>query len=427
MIQASLATKQLDNSASLPEMRQLIRDYCTFNEDLRFLNAIHVTGSKGKGSVCAFTESILRRAGLRTGMFTSPHLVHPRERIRIDGQPVAEALFARHVLDLNKRISARGEFVSYFRFIWMVALEIFAEEKIDAGIIEVGIGGRYDATNVIPAPICCGITSLALEHVNILGSSLKNIAWHKAGIMKPNIQAFSVAQQAEAEDVLLDEAKIIGNPLCLLNDSVSPDWKLGIDGEHQRMNAALAVSLSKYFAKEARNLNLDDETIKRSLLETTWAGRQQFLPSIVEDVHLFLDGSHTYESIQYTATWFESRLNPEKKKVLLFHCSGDRDGHRLLEPLLALSFDYVFFVIPDSLAPGKDSLVSILVHHQKLADHWNSRTMIDTPEKVKVFGLFSDCWNEILQISRDMGPLDVLVCGSLYLVGTVMKSLNIST
>jgi len=309
----------------------------------------------------------------------------------------------------------------------MVALEIFASEKIDAGIIEVGIGGRFDATNIIDEPICCGVTSLALEHVCILGPSLKRIAWHKAGIMKPNIQAFAVAQEVEAEEMLCEEAERIGNKLIFLRDPVNSAWELGIDGDHQRMNAALAVSLAKYFFNTTRNTNLGDDMIKAALSETTWAGRQQHIAMIGEKIDLFLDGSHTYESIQYTVKWFKHSDNGNTRRVMLFHCSGDRDGYRLLNPLLTLSFDYVFFVIPDSLAPGKDSLVSILHHHQKLADHWNNQKMTDATERAKVFGAFSDCWAEVLKISNVSGPVDVLVCGSLYLVGTVMKALNIPT
>ena len=139
-------------------MRKLIEKYSQTRGDLRFLCAIHVAGSKNKGSVYAFTGSILRRKGLKTGMFTSPHLVHPRERIRINGNAVCEEVFARHIIRLNSGLNRNSDQISYFRFIWILAVDIFKEAQVDVGIIEVSIGGRFDATNSIDLPVACGTT-----------------------------------------------------------------------------------------------------------------------------------------------------------------------------------------------------------------------------------------------------------------------------
>ena len=160
-------------------------------DDLKGLHIIHVAGTKGKGSTCSFAESMLRRSGLKTGLFTSPHMVQVRERIRINGKPVSEGLFVRYLDETWGKLSAVAaeEMPTYFRFLTLMAFHTFLQEKVDVAVVEVGIGGLFDATNVIDKPIVCGITSLGLDHVKLLGNSLVSIAKHKAGIMKvlPNL------------------------------------------------------------------------------------------------------------------------------------------------------------------------------------------------------------------------------------------------
>lgn len=415
MIQAAVSSKKLDNSTSLPDMRKLLTEYSITQGNLDFLRAIHVAGSKGKGSVCAFTEQILRCKGFRTGMFTSPHLVHPRERIRIDGKPVSEDIFAKHVIRLDTLMRERGDQISFFRFIWIIALDIFREAGVDVGIIEVGIGGRYDATNVLENPIVCGITSLAMEHVNLLGPTIREIAWNKAGIIKQSVPVFSVPQivHPETEQVLQNEALEKGTSLEIIKtlNWIEDSWKLGIEGPHQRDNAALACALADCWIKNC-NLStvLSKAEIKFALQSTHWPGRQH-RHDLNDSVSLFLDGSHTFESITATADWF-SKVDNGRRNILFFHCSSDRDYKKLLEPLINIKFSYVFFMIPES-AQGDHA--AITEKHVEMAKYWESRTgssatVISTvPESIYEH------------------PTNALVCGSLYLVGHFMKFYAIDT
>jgi folylpolyglutamate synthase len=424
-IQAGLLSKKLDNSNSLPEMRALLRNFSSTKGDLQFLKAIHVAGSKGKGSVCAFAERLLRDVGMKTGMFTSPHLVHPRERIRINGQAVREELFAHHVLRMDSKLQEGGQNVSFFRFMWLVAIEIFAEERIDTGIIEVGIGGRYDATNVIDNPVCCGITSLAMEHVAILGPSLRDIALHKTGIMKPHVPVFTDVQSEEAMDVIMSESCKVGSPLHAVSRAELPEnCSLGLSGEHQYGNAALALGLARQWIKSVGpSLCLTEDLVRSALMNAQWPGRQQLVLINPETV-LFLDGSHTLESVLLTTKWFKQHTSSGPvKRILLFHCSADRDWERLLRPLetCGVSFDAVYFVIPNSSPPGSGSAESLLQHHRLLADHWNREVQLGTAQ---TFPSFKSVW---LEVGKIPGPKDVLVCGSLYLVGTVMSELKLET
>ena len=189
------------NHQSLPEMRVYFKRIGYEPKDFDKLNLIHVTGTKGKGSTSALTQSILHHYGqIKTGLFTSPHLVAVRERIRINGVPLSEEKFAKYSQDVWERLEATKTTVFdqddlrqqrehpdkpiYFRYLTLVALHAFVEEKVDCAILEVGVGGEYDSTNVIEKPVVCGITALGLDHVSVLGDTIDQIAWHKAGIMK---------------------------------------------------------------------------------------------------------------------------------------------------------------------------------------------------------------------------------------------------
>ena len=221
------------NLRSLPEMRVYLSRLGYSQGDLDRLNVIHVTGTKGKGSTCAFTESVLRAHGVRTGLYTSPHLVSVRERIMLAGRPVETEKFVRYFFETWDRIQPPGgafaapflyvkrsflpfcliltcsirsgsnggapyavssddapPLPSYFRFLTLLCFHIFLQEQVDVAILEVGIGGAYDATNVIDRPVVCGITSIGIDHTDVLGDTVESIAWHKAGIIKVRKQVF---------------------------------------------------------------------------------------------------------------------------------------------------------------------------------------------------------------------------------------------
>ncbi|VDL61010.1 unnamed protein product [Hymenolepis diminuta] len=158
------------------------------------LNIIHVAGSKGKGSTCTYIESILRKEGYRTGLITSPHLINIEERIRIDGQPVNRDIFAKHFWDLHDDFEANKNMYhpvfpspTFISYILHVALRIFLSEEVDVVIMEVGLGGRYDETNFIRRPLVTAVAEIELEHTEILGNTIEEIAWNKAGIFKARI------------------------------------------------------------------------------------------------------------------------------------------------------------------------------------------------------------------------------------------------
>jgi len=219
------------NANSIPEMIHWLKRINYTPNDLNRLNMIHITGTNGKGSTCAFVQSILRHLlpNRRIGLFTSPHLKTVNERIQVDARPLDEDLFAKYfwqVWDrLDRSVDAIGllpatNTVSYFRFLTLMAWHVFLDMKVllpsgfavkrnqvETAIMEVGIGGEYDCTNVIPRPSCTGVTSLAIEHTMFLGNTLESIAWHKGGIFKPGAPALTVEQSSSALAVLRQRAQ----------------------------------------------------------------------------------------------------------------------------------------------------------------------------------------------------------------------------
>ncbi|KAL3370610.1 hypothetical protein AABB24_007592 [Solanum stoloniferum] len=203
-------------------------------EKIADLKIIHVAGTKGKGSTCAFSEAILRECGFRTGLFTSPHLIDVRERYRLDGMDICQGNFLQYFWDcwnqLKANISEDLPMPPLFQFLTVLAFKIFVSEKVDVAIIEVGLGGKLDSTNVIKEPVVCGITSLGMDHMETLGDTLGQIASHKAGILKIPLKVVA--------------------PLTLekLNGT-----RLSLSGDHQLSNAALAVSLCKSWLRSTGN------------------------------------------------------------------------------------------------------------------------------------------------------------------------------
>ncbi|XP_071881525.1 folylpolyglutamate synthase, mitochondrial isoform X3 [Anas platyrhynchos] len=379
-----LRRERPDPRAQLEAMRGFLERSGLQVEDLDGLNIIHVTGTKGKGSACAFTERILRGYGLKTGFYSSPHLVQVRERIRINGQPLSKELFSKYFWLVYNRLeetkdAAQASMPAYFRFLTIMAFHVFLQEKVDLAVLEVGIGGAYDCTNIIRTPVVCGVSSLGIDHTSILGDTVEKIAWQKGGIFKPGVPAFTVPQPERPLEVLRDRARELGCPLYVCPEldafeAGSQALELGLAGGHQRSNAALALQLARTWLQrrgyEAGPEVLPEVPLSTELLaqpsvplapvfrpsdamiqglrDTEWLGRTQVLPHGA--VTWYLDGAHTTSSVQACVRWFrQAALSHDKPqdgsevRVLLFNATGDRDTAALLKLLLPCHFDYAVF------------------------------------------------------------------------------------
>uniref|UniRef100_A0A915AHB8 Folylpolyglutamate synthase n=1 Tax=Parascaris univalens TaxID=6257 RepID=A0A915AHB8_PARUN len=431
-------------------------------DDVDKLNVIHVSGTKGKGSTCAFTESILRRLGYKTGFYSSPHLVHVRERIRINGRPLSESAFAKYFSTvyerLQKEAAVDGAMPAYFKFLTLMAFHVFIEEKVDVAIMEVGIGGEHDCTNIVRKPVVCGVTTLDIDHTSLLGSTIEEIAWQKAGIFKPGSVAIVADQTEETMRVMTSRAIERKCQLWVAPSLEAYNWpcqeiEIGIRGKHQYCNVTLAMQLSRtwlermheagqLFQKDgsevpARGSVLPGFLVPDEFLDgirlCEWEGRSQVLK--LGSVTYFLDGAHTPKSLQCCAEWYRwerERVNqrPCSKplRVLLFHCTADRTPESLLPFLMDCQFDVALFC-PARLHPVLDirsdqANLSQNEQEQRLrVEHnmvvWKQLTGEET--HAKHFDCIAAAIEEIETIKNSRGrEVEVLVTGSLHLVGGVL-------
>ncbi|CDY14097.1 BnaC02g02140D [Brassica napus] len=470
---------------------ELVFDYLKLldlEEDILKMKVIHVAGTKGKGSTCAFTESILRSYGFRTGLFTSPHLIDVRERFRLDGKDISEEKFLVYFWWCYNRLKERTNeeipMPTYFRFLALLAFKIFAAEEVDAAILEVGLGGKFDATNAVQKPVVCGISSLGYDHMEILGDTLGKIAGEKAGIFKPGVPAFTVPQPDEAMRVLEEKASELDVNL----EGVQPltarqlsGQKLGLDGEHQYLNARLAVSLASTWLQQIGNLEVPTltqmsilpEKFIKGLATTSLQGRAQVVPDqFIEtrtsgDLVFYLDGAHSPESMDVCAKWFSLAVKGDNKsersehlvngschgkcsgeencqQILLFNCMSVRDPNLLLPHLrntcanYGVHFKKALFVPNMSVyhkvgttadLPEDDPHVDLswqltlqkvwerLVHNEREGEDSESIKSEVFTSLPMAIKWLRDSVHESSSATR----FQVLVTGSLHLVGDVLR------
>ncbi|CAL4934238.1 unnamed protein product [Urochloa decumbens] len=456
-------------------------------EPIAQLKVIHVAGTKGKGSTCTFAESILRSCGFRTGLFTSPHLIDVRERFRLDGLDISEEKFIRYFWWCwNKLKDKTGDDVpmpAYFRFLALLAFKIFSDEQVDVAVLEVGLGGKYDATNVVRAPVVCGISSLGYDHMQILGNTLGEIAGEKAGILKKGVPAYTVPQPEEAMSVLMHRASELGVSLQVvqpLDPQKLEDQPLGLHGEHQYMNAGLAVALANTWLEKQGHLDrihvkhsdtLPDQFIK-GLSSACLRGRAQIVPdpqvNSENDKHcnsslvFYLDGAHSPESMEMCARWFAHVTNNDRiqevsleqphtdrnsKKILLFNCMTVRDPQRLLPCLLDtcaqndIHFEQALFVPNQSQYNKLGSLASPPSKREQIDLSWqlslqrvweslpNSNKGLNGANSIRTSSVFESLplaiqWLRETAQQNQSTQFQVLVTGSLHLVGDVLRLLE---
>lgn len=305
------------------------------------LAIIHVAGTNGKGSVCAMVEAILRAAGLRTGLFTSPHLVDFRERIRVDGGKISPADMRDGLTRLRLWSEEEKITPTFFELSTALALDHFVRMGCEAVVLETGMGGRLDATNVV-MPRAVVITPIALDHTEWLGETLELVAAEKAGIIKAGRPVCSGPQEARAKRVLEETAARQRAPLRFVTEPWLKD-PVALAGSHQLVNASLAVEVVR-----AAGFAVSDAQIREGLARVVWPGRFQQIGNYL------LDGGHNpHAARRLVQTWRE--VYGARRIPVIFGALGDKDADGILEALsdIASDFCYVPVANPRAVPPSE--------------------------------------------------------------------------
>ena len=295
----------------LSRVRELLHRLGDPQDGLQF---VHIAGTNGKGSTAAMLASILRAAGYTTGLFTSPYLERFAERMQVNGAPVPDAEFAAVCQTLQPCIAAMDDPPTEFELVTAAAMLWFRRRGCDVVVLEVGLGGRLDATNVISAPACAVITNIGLDHTEILGGTLAQIAREKAGILKPGTRAVSYPQVPEVRAVLRGTCARLGIPL-----TEGAEYALPLLGAHQLRNAA--VALETVAALRARGWRIPDATVHAGLAQVRWPARFELLRRAPWFV---LDGGHNPQCAQTVADNL-ARYFPGRRITLLVGVLADKD------------------------------------------------------------------------------------------------------
>jgi dihydrofolate synthase / folylpolyglutamate synthase len=392
----------------------------------------HIAGTNGKGSTAAFLESILLHAGLRTGLNTSPHLENINERIRIDGKEISDEDFAAVFTRIHETIEqllADGKLrahPTYFECVTAMAMEYFAEQRVDFAVFEVGLGGRLDATNIL-APAVTIITPIDFDHENFLGHSLHEIAAEKAGILKPNTPVVVAPQLPEAREVILNRAKELGCPVIETDVAyrihekpvttrqaksesfatgtitativeISSGWWLDISpslpGHFQVQNALNAVAAARVLV--TRGLQVTDDAIAAGISNTVWPGRLEKLQAHPD---VYLDGAHNPAAARELAAFLAENF-ASRKIWLIYGALRDKSVDEVAGWLFPLAAEVVFTEPRTPRAISASQLAEIAGYHAR-----HSETIPDAEKAL----------DHVLGNAR---PEDaIFVCGSLYLVG----------
>lgn len=393
----------------------------------RELQIIHVAGTNGKGSVCAYMRSILEAAGKDVAVFTSPHLVDIRERFVINGEIISKEAFLKAFLEVYEKLdwesleSGEGYHPTFFEYLFFIGLLVFQEAKPDYCILETGLGGRLDATNAVETKLLSVITGISLDHVEYLGNTIEAIAGEKAGIIKTGVPVVFADTQKEATAVFLETADTLSSEvfsvskddyafLNFKNKTIDFSYRSRYDeyielrlhtiARYQMENCALAVRAIEVLDKERR---ISAETIQRGVSECFWAGRmEEVLPEI------FVDGAHNEDGVR--AFLDTVSLETESRgRILLFSVVADKDYEEMLRRIASSGlFDRIILAhLQNDRAAELRDMRKILTDYPK--------------ECVEQYDSVEAALKRALEVKRE-GEY-VYIAGSLYLVGEIKEYL----
>ena len=385
--------------------------------------SVHVAGTNGKGSVSAMLEAILRAAGYRTGLYTSPHLVREEERIRIDGRPITPRRFAAHlecVKDTIDSLTAAGSLAghpTFFEVLTAVAFLEFAAAEVDVAVLEVGMGGRFDATNVV-TPLVSLITTISLDHVKHLGSTLQSIAFEKAGIIKPGAPVVCGVRGGAALKEIRLRAVERHAPLCRVfgpgtrfearlssrgfrfryaTGTGVYDYVPGLAGRHQGKNAAVAIAAAEVLDRGWKPV--PKQAILHGVREVRWEGR---LETVSRRPLVVLDGAHNEEGVRSLKAYIRDVIR--KPVILVFAAMKDKDFRLMARILFPAARTIVLTRVPNKRSALPEDVLAAV-------PRFAGRATLE-PDVARAV---------VLALAESAGRVPVVIAGSLFLVGEVKR------
>ena len=422
----------------LERIRELLERLGRPQDRLKF---VHVAGTNGKGSICAYLASILGTAGYRTGMFTSPYIERFEERIRVDGAMISPDELRDVTLAAREHAEAMaeetGDHPTEFELMTAVALEHFARFGCDIVVLEVGLGGRLDSTNVIDAPEACVIARIGLDHTALLGNTLAAIAGEKAGIIKEGSAVVSWPQEPEAMAVIEHAAAEHGCELRVPDfaqleegairweDGASPfrsffyrewtDLRTGILGSYQPQNATVALEVVDVL--RGRGWRIPDEAVRAGVAQTRWPGRFEIVEggSSPDGFAIVVDGGHNPQGARALADSL-AEVFPGRKPVFVVGVLEDKDYPRMLEDVLPLGSAFVC-VTPDNPR-------ALPAHKLARAIRWTGQDLLGCSACVNP--VVARDFEDAIRRARELAGPDGLICafGSLYSVAALKEAVR---
>jgi dihydrofolate synthase / folylpolyglutamate synthase len=359
------------------------------------VKVMHVAGTNGKGSVCAIADAVAREAGHRVGLFTSPHLVDFRERIRVEGEPIPAEDLECELLALRGRVAGRDPHPTFFELTLVVAMRHFRARGCDLIILETGMGGRLDATNAVPSDVAV-ITPVALDHREWLGDTLEQIAAEKAGIIKPGKPVFAAAQEPAARRVIEECACERRAPLTFIEEPLA-GYAVALPGRHQLANAALALE-----ALHKLGVRLRVDNVRAGLAAVRWPGRFDHRP----EQRLLFDAAHNPQGAELLATLWRDHFGAAQAN-LLFGAVREKDVGAMLRALRPIAAGLWLCPVASPRALNADELRA-------------AAEGAGFPP-----AMVSACGDVAAGLARAAAsPLTTVVTGSLFLVGEALARIG---
>lgn len=382
--------------------------------------AVLIAGTNGKGSVSALVESALRDAGYKTGLFTSPHLASPRERVRVSGDKISESDWRRGLARVQSTARRGRVPLTVFEEHTLAAFGYFSRQRVDIAVVEVGLGGRLDATNALPVLEATAVTSIGHDHMDWLGPTLRHVLMEKLGVCRPgtsHVQALAAPLEKTARDFCREHhvpVQSLGREIRLrpgrlhlkarrqslnvfLPGRAYKKLSIGLLGRHQLNNAALAVALLDILRQ--RGWRLTDAHVRRGLARAKWPGRFQILRT--RPAPVVLDGAHNLEGVRSLVQAWSASSWGRRTATLIFGCLKEKDAAVLAKILAPLAQR----VLAVPLAPPRGRSA------EELARFWRPFTPVEACRD------FAEAWRRARQTPR----APVLVTGSLYLIGEALR------